>query len=715
MDDLERALTNFIAVAKKRVLGYDGTILTGKLGFTDSGPVPVPGRRGYSWVRILEWNSAPIPVLNLTLSDTPGLPVLVGRSQQSPFEPSVLDVNYGAYGRADLWPSDDANMPPDYRRQSMVQKRQIAPLHGHATSTPLEVGVYPDYFQYNGEQVYFPGDEISISSYVPATGSRYVVVYLVPDADSGTLAVVGGDIVPVLGAGGLPSPADTDTLLPSVPTGSIPVLGVRLVAGQTTITEADFYDVRPIWNAVGGDTAYIETELDDVRQLLWVVEQDIDATITTLTRTLPTLKRHTNTVTVDIGGYGDFTTIKAACDYVATQSPSTTNRWLILVYPNPAGAYSELPFTVPAGCHLVGMQTKPGGSAAQGVQIGYSGTWTGGAFITLDSAAHLANLGISAAVDASASSEAMLISATAGRVNFCQLNLLNSSAQTASLIKGTMQVEGCAINPTGNDIRALYITGSSAVRFCQVFSNGGTNTYGIYQSSGTSTIFFVRLGGSGTSDPDFATDIHRAGGTLILNNVNYKTYSGTAAQIVHADRFWNTRSSIREAPAATEIPLQLKGASSQSADLLNVVDSGSNLLAGITAVGVVFSSLRDAVTNAVSTAFRLAHRSSGTAAAGFGVRQLFQLESSTTDDQDAAAIDVIWSTATHASRTAYMSILLTIGAAALAEVARFDKGGGTAGNTGMMLYDVDNNTVERVSVGAADSGGTGYKVLRIPN
>jgi len=39
----------------------------------------------------------------------------------------------------------------------------------------------------------------------------------------------------------------------------------------------------------------------------------------------------------------------------------------------------------------------------------------------------------------------------------------------------------------------------------------------------------------------------------------------------------------------------------------------------------------------------------------------------------------------------------------------------TAGNTRLLLYDVDNATVERVSVGAPDSGGAGYKVLRIPN
>jgi hypothetical protein len=39
----------------------------------------------------------------------------------------------------------------------------------------------------------------------------------------------------------------------------------------------------------------------------------------------------------------------------------------------------------------------------------------------------------------------------------------------------------------------------------------------------------------------------------------------------------------------------------------------------------------------------------------------------------------------------------------------------TAGQTALLLWDVDNGTLERVTVGAADSGGTGFKVLRIPN
>jgi len=39
----------------------------------------------------------------------------------------------------------------------------------------------------------------------------------------------------------------------------------------------------------------------------------------------------------------------------------------------------------------------------------------------------------------------------------------------------------------------------------------------------------------------------------------------------------------------------------------------------------------------------------------------------------------------------------------------------TARDTRLLIYDVDNGTVERVSVGDPDSGGANFKVLRIPN
>jgi len=48
------------------------------------------------------------------------------------------------------------------------------------------------------------------------------------------------------------------------------------------------------------------------------------------------------------------------------------------------------------------------------------------------------------------------------------------------------------------------------------------------------------------------------------------------------------------------------------------------------------------------------------------------------------------------------------------DVAQFD-GDTTAGNTRFLIYDVDTASLQRVSVGAADSGGAGYRLLRIPN
>lgn len=61
--------------------------------------------------------------------------------------------------------------------------------------------------------------------------------------------------------------------------------------------------------------------------------------------------------------------------------------------------------------------------------------------------------------------------------------------------------------------------------------------------------------------------------------------------------------------------------------------------------------LNDAATNAVSQLLTLSHNTSGTVANGFGSRVLWELESSNATDQTAAALDVLWTEKTHASRT----------------------------------------------------------------
>jgi hypothetical protein len=76
--------------------------------------------------------------------------------------------------------------------------------------------------------------------------------------------------------------------------------------------------------------------------------------------------------------------------------------------------------------------------------------------------------------------------------------------------------------------------------------------------------------------------------------------------------------------------------------------------------------VNDAVTNTTTTLATLTHNSSGTPAASFGSRLLFNLDSATVDDRNAAAIDVVWTTATDASRTSNILFSIVNSAAALA-------------------------------------------------
>lgn len=123
---------------------------------------------------------------------------------------------------------------------------------------------------------------------------------------------------------------------------------------------------------------------------------------------------------------------------------------------------------------------------------------------------------------------------------------------------------------------------------------------------------------------------------------------------------------------------------------------------------------RDAGTTTVVNGLTVGHQSTGTPAAGLGSGILFNINSSTTADQNAAQLAAVWTTATHASRSAELQINVVENAGALATVAKFDKPA-TAGNTGLWIWDADNGQLERVTVGAADSGGAGFKLLRIAN
>lgn len=92
--------------------------------------------------------------------------------------------------------------------------------------------------------------------------------------------------------------------------------------------------------------------------------------------------------------------------------------------------------------------------------------------------------------------------------------------------------------------------------------------------------------------------------------------------------------------------------SGQTANLIQINNATPEALFSVAPTGATAVTARDAATNTTTTALTLAHNTSGTAAAGFGTRTLWNLETSTTADTAAAALDVTWSTETHASRAA---------------------------------------------------------------
>ena len=87
-----------------------------------------------------------------------------------------------------------------------------------------------------------------------------------------------------------------------------------------------------------------------------------------------------------------------------------------------------------------------------------------------------------------------------------------------------------------------------------------------------------------------------------------------------------------------------------------VLNDGKLGLGGVNAIvsplSLLHAELSSAATATVTNVLTIGHNSTGTAANGFGAGQAFTLATSTTADQSAARIQVLWSDATHATRKA---------------------------------------------------------------
>lgn len=138
-----------------------------------------------------------------------------------------------------------------------------------------------------------------------------------------------------------------------------------------------------------------------------------------------------------------------------------------------------------------------------------------------------------------------------------------------------------------------------------------------------------------------------------------------------------------------------------------ITGNSTNLTYGAT-TGFV-TKLADALTNTVADGLTIGHNATGTQANGFGVRALFQLESSTTADQNAIGLTALWTDATHASRTAALVLSGVNNATAIAEWARLKNGVLTLGVSGTLLGELDfagSTSGTTILKAAAAAGGT---------
>lgn len=162
------------------------------------------------------------------------------------------------------------------------------------------------------------------------------------------------------------------------------------------------------------------------------------------------------------------------------------------------------------------------------------------------------------------------------------------------------------------------------------------------------------------------------------------------------------------AGAATDIVGIFKGAASQTADLIQGRNSSDAVKFKVEADGktVVHTNGSTLPTISGDTSFVVADTAAAATTCMISIiagnTGISKLNFGDTDSETDGAI-----TYSHANRE------MSFNAGAVAG-CKIDNNS-TAGETRFMLYDVDNATMERVTVGAADSGGSGYKVLRIPN
>jgi hypothetical protein len=234
-----------------------------------------------------------------------------------------------------------------------------------------------------------------------------------------------------------------------------------------------------------------------------------------------------HTLTVDSGGSGDFTTLSTALAYVASQNPTLSNQWTLLLVPGTT--YTEPSLTLPPFTLLQGF-TSPGTRSFQPqgrpiVQI----TGTTGSGVTLANGSTLADLGFTFTGVLTAGYKAFSAPATATAAALTRLLIVvnatapNVALDILSITGGALTVEDTAIQRSGTGMTAtrhLFCSSGTAVLSGTWLQASATQAAVAETAGGTLRILHSRIFGGA------ALDLKNTSGTLSVDQVSYATESG---------------------------------------------------------------------------------------------------------------------------------------------------------------------------------------------
>ena len=238
-----------------------------------------------------------------------------------------------------------------------------------------------------------------------------------------------------------------------------------------------------------------------------------------------------HTATLDSGGSGDFTDLSDAVAFVASQNPSLSSQWTIVVYPG--SSYAEASLTVPPFTLIQGF-TDPGTRSLQPqgrpmIQI----TGTAGAGVTLSNGSSIADLGLSftgvltagykgihvppAAAAAALARVTVLVSASASNV---AIDILSVTGGSLTLEDSSIQRAGAGMTAT----RHVFCSSGSATLSGAWLLASSSQAAVVETAGGIVRVLHSRIFGSA------AVDLKNTSGTLSADQVSYTTESGSISR-----------------------------------------------------------------------------------------------------------------------------------------------------------------------------------------